>query len=285
MNKNVNKYILFIIISGVLLFPSFSFASDVSALDYTHVEVVNEVESKGLIEATLLENRGLSLAFVMLAGLVDGSNVCALSLLILFVGYLAIFVKDRKRSMKLGFIFLLTVFLSYFLMGILFSATIESLFAWKDFTIFKNIFDWSLIGILMIAGILNFQDFFFSKKFVFDTNSKERNFIRRHLKKIDIPTTIFVGFFTTIFLLLCPLPIYSTSASVLVATFSYYKTLAYILVYDLFFILPMLLVFAVILRMEKVVSDKDVHSGKFRWLKLVKGIIQIGAGIGLYLIL
>lgn len=278
------KKVLFLSLLALILSASPVIATH-SALELTHFEVVEEVEKSGLLEATLEENRGLTLGFVVLAGLVDGSNICALSILLLFAGYLAVHVKDRKRSMKIGFIFLGTIFLSYFLAGVALSATIQSLLAWESFGVFQAALNGALVAILALAGILNFQDFFFSKKFIFDVDASKRKSIRATLRYIDIPTTIGLGILSTLFLLPCSLPIYLASVGTLSQVFGQGAMIGYVAIYALMFILPLLVMFAVILRAEKVASQKEIHSGKYKWLKLVKGLIQIGAAVGLFFLL
>ena len=278
-----------ILLLGLFIFVSiFLFGNDVSAhhsiFHVSEYEVVQDTEESGLQEVLQEENRGFTFPIVVLAGLVDGSNICGLTLLLLFVGYLAIHVKDRKRSMKIGFIYLGTIFITYFLVGILFSNFVSSLLEWEYYQLGQQVLNDILIVLLMLAGILNFQDFFFHKKFIFEVDTQQRNKFRSYLKKVDIPTTIGLGVVSVMFLLPCSLPLYLGAVSSVTQLFGQSQALWYIFVYCLFFIVPLLITFAVILRTEKVVSDKNIHSGRYRYLKLVKGFIQIGAALGLYFI-
>lgn len=269
---------------AILLSSGFAVSASESILGETSYEVVQEVEQFGLLEATLEENRGLTLGFVVLAGLVDGSNICALGLLFLFAGYLTIHIKDRKRSMKIGLLFLGVIFVSYFLAGVALTSVVQSILSWDYYADMRALLNGGLIAILAVSGLLNVQDFFFNKKIVFDTHSQERARIRQFMKTVDVPGTIILALLSTVFLLPCSLPLYMTSVGVLSQAFSHSVVVAYLAIYSLMFVVPLLVTLAIILRTEKVFSHKEIHSTRFTWLKLVKASIQLLAALGVYLI-
>ena len=80
-----------------------------------------ECTAQGLELASLLENRGLSFSLIVIAGLLDGVNPCAIGMLILLLGYLLVFAHEPKRMVKLGLIYIITVFITYYLIGVVFS--------------------------------------------------------------------------------------------------------------------------------------------------------------------
>ncbi len=272
------------VVLAILLNSAFAVSASESILGETSYEVVQEVEQFGLLEATLEENRGLTLGFVVLAGLVDGSNICALGLLFLFTGYLTIHVKDRKRSMRIGLLFLGVIFATYFIAGIILTSVVQSVLSWEYYGDMRTLLNWALIAILTISGLLNIQDFFFNKKIVFDTHSQERARIRQFMKSVDVPGTIILAILATLFLFPCSLPLYMTSVGVLSQVFSHSAVIGYLAVYSLMFVVPLLITLAVILRTEKVFSHKEIHSTRFTWLKLVKASIQFVAAVGVYMI-
>ena len=186
--------------------------------------------------------------------------------------------------MKIGFIFLLTIFMSYFWIGVALSSVVKSLLHWQYYETLRIGLNYTIISILALAGILNIQDFFFSRKFVFSVGTKERKMFREYLEKIDVSGTIGVGILGTLFLLPCSLPIYLGSISVLTQEFVFAHVVFYIFIYSLMFVLPLLVLLSVILRAERVVSDKDIRSERFVWLKLIKGIIQLGVAYGIFLL-
>ena len=94
ISKN-KKIILAILVLGLFLFSfNFAFAQE------NGQECVMENEQctdQGLQLATLLENRGLSFSLVVLAGLLDGVNPCAIGMLILLLGYLLVLLVRTKE--------------------------------------------------------------------------------------------------------------------------------------------------------------------------------------------
>jgi cytochrome c biogenesis protein CcdA len=238
----------------------------------------------GLYALTLEENRGFALGLTVLAGLLDGVNICGLTLIILFAGYLAVHIKDRKRSMRLGFVYLLTIFMLYVLAGVAFGSLVQSLEAWSGYQYVHRILNGVLVGVLVVAGALNIQDFFFSKKFIFEVGAESRKRFRALLRKVDYFGTVVAGCVSVLFLLPCSLPLYVASVGALSQVYGQAETSMYVFVYVLFFMLPLMITFSVILRTEKIISDKDIHSGKFKLLKLLKGGIQLGAAFLLYVL-
>ncbi len=275
---------LVLVLSFAALMPGAVFA-DHSVFHATELSVVEEVEEQGLAEAASLENRGLSFGLVVLAGLIDGTNVCALTLMLLLAGYLVIHIKDRKRSMRIGFIYLLTVWLTYFFAGAVLAQSIQTLLGWESYGLIRQLLNWVLVSVLVIAGVLNLQDYVMGKKIAFDTASPQRHQIRSYMKKVDIPTTIGLGVLSALFLLPCSLPLYLASVGVLAQVFEWQTTLWYVLVYSLMFMVPLLIMLAVLLRAEKAVTERDIRSEKFRTLKFVKAVVQLGAAFGLWMIL
>ena len=62
--------------------------------------------------------RTLGLSAVAAAGLVDGLNPCAFATLIFLVSYLAFVGRERREVLLVGLAFSLSVFVTYFLVGL-----------------------------------------------------------------------------------------------------------------------------------------------------------------------
>ena len=62
--------------------------------------------------------RSLSVAAVVLAGLIDGVNPCAFATILFFVSYLAVSRRQRREMLLVGGAFALGVFVTYFAVGL-----------------------------------------------------------------------------------------------------------------------------------------------------------------------
>ncbi len=294
-NKNkknlLGKYLivigLVIFISGLFL-PSINFALAQNA-QTCEVEAVTGATggctAQGLELASLLENRGLSFSLIVVAGLLDGINPCAIGMLILLLGYLLVFAHEPKRMIPIGLIYIATIFITYFLIGVVFSQVIYKLLAWPLYQEISHIIKYVIIALIWLAALVNIKDFFFyGKWFSLGVGKGEVPFLMRLIKKVDWPATILLGMAVTIFELPCSLPLYVGAIAIMTETFNYFRTIEYLLVYNLMFILPLILVFAVLVKSHHIFEAKDIQERSNKWMKLAMGIAQILIGVGLLLI-
>ncbi|MFC1599042.1 cytochrome c biogenesis CcdA family protein [Patescibacteria group bacterium] len=283
MNKPKLKILLLIFFITICLFSA-NLGMAQEADSTCPLEEPNCTE-QGLQLATLLENRGLSFSLIVVAGLLDGVNPCAIGMLILLLGYLLVFVHEPKRMVKIGLIYIATVFITYFLIGIVFSQLVYKLLDWHLYQQVSHIIKYVIVGLIWLAALINLKDvFFYGKWFSLGVTKKEVPVLMKLIKKVDWPTTILLGFVVTIFELPCSLPLYVGSIAIMTETFSYFRTIGYLLVYNLMFILPLFIVFAFLVKTHHIFEAKDVQERANKWMKLSMAIAQIIIGIGLLLI-
>jgi len=241
--------------------------------------------AQGLELATLLENRGLSFSLIVIAGLLDGINPCAIGMLILLLGYLLVFAKKPHRMIQLGLIYIITIFITYFLIGLAFSHIVIRLLQWPLYSEISHIIKWIIVILIWLAALVNLKDFFFyGKGFSLGVTKKEVPLLMKLIKKVDWHATILLGIIVTLFELPCSLPLYVGSIAIMSEAFNYGTTILYLLVYNLMFILPLVLVFAVLVKTHHIFEAKDIQERSNKWMKLSMGIAQIIIGIGLLLL-
>ena len=237
-----------------------------------------------LSDLALAENRGFGLTLSAITGIIDGINLCSIHLILLFIGYLLLYIKDRSKAAKVGTLFIFSIFFSYFLFGAALSNIIGQLIGWQYYYLLQDGVQYFLIAILMIWGLINFINFFYPNKFIFNLHSPEEYFLKHNFKYLDYSVAIILGFLSSLFLLPCSLPLYLPAVHVLTSVYGPVKTIFYIFIYSLTFILPMFVIFAFILRTQRYFIHKEIGSQKYRWLKLIKGSLQIIIAILLFLL-
>jgi len=101
--------------------------------------------------------RSFSFVSILLAGLIDGVNPCAIATMIFLVSFLATKKRSRKEILSVGLCFTASVFLTYLLLGIGAFRIITALdhYRWLS----KGI-RWTAVGFAGIVGILSFVDAF-----------------------------------------------------------------------------------------------------------------------------
>ncbi|KPJ56358.1 hypothetical protein AMJ49_05140, partial [Parcubacteria bacterium DG_74_2] len=139
-------------------------------------------------------------------------------------------------------------------------------------------------GAAILLGVLNIRDFFKYKPGGFLTEMPM--FLRPKVKKIISGITspkgaLGVGVFVTIFLLPCTIGPYIICGGIL-STCEFIEIFPWLLMYNLIFILPMLVIVGLIyLGLRKV---KDVSAWKeknIRYLHLMAGLIIFGLGVAM----
>jgi len=245
----------------------------------------NGCSEQGLQLATMLENQGISFALIVVAGLLDGINPCAIGMLILLLGYLMVFAHEPKRMVRLGLIYIVTIFATYFLIGIIFSQFVYQLLSQPWYQPVSHIIKYIIIGLVWLAALINIKDFFaYGKWFSLGVSKGEVPLLLKLIKKVDWHATILLGITVTIFELPCSLPLYVGSIAVMTQAFSWIKTISYLLLYNLMFITPLFVVYAILVKTHHIFEAKDVQERFNKWMKLTMGIAQILIGVGLLLL-
>ena len=226
-----------------------------------------------------LKNISIMSAAVLI-GLVDGFNPCAMWVLLFLITTL-ISLKDRKRLVLLGTIFLLTSGLVYFLI----------MFSWLNIvvSVSTSVKFRYLIAIFAIgAGIYNLYNFFKGLKSddgceVVD--KKKRKDVFKRIKKFTHEKSLYVAILGTMLLaisiniveLLCSagLPLIF-SELLLLNDITGIKAVGYDFIYILFFMLDDFIVFIIALKTLDVVGI----STKFnKYSHLIGGLIMLAIGI------
>lgn len=103
----------------------------------------------------------LSLGVVLLGGLIDGINPCAFATLIFFLSYLQIARRSPRELLMTGGAFVLSVYLTYFAIGLAFHELIGRLQSW---TFLKTGMDYLFIFLALLAAALSFRDAWLAKQ-------------------------------------------------------------------------------------------------------------------------
>ncbi|PIV10182.1 MAG: hypothetical protein COS49_01840 [Candidatus Portnoybacteria bacterium CG03_land_8_20_14_0_80_41_10] len=206
---------------------------------------------------------------------VDAVNPCTLAVLGLMLVTILTYNPAKKRNVILaGLAFVFSVFVMYFFYGLIIVGSFQLLNALKviQFWLYKIV----ALGAIVL-GFLKIRDFFRAKA-VCRVNPG----VERILLKITSPKGAFLaGALVTIFLLPCTIGPYIICGGIL-CQLGILKSLPWLLLYNLIFVLPMLaVVFIVYFGLRKI---EDIHSWQARnikYLHLVSGIIILLLGLAM----
>lgn len=221
----------------------------------------------------------ISLSILTVAALTNGLNPCGIGMMITFLGYLLVFAgkgKDKKWLYQTGLVYILSVFVTYLIFGLLFYGVAFYFQRWWLAGLFKY-----LIGVgIMVAGLIQLKDAFWIEspihlrmpKFGFEK-------INKLMAKTNFGVTILIGFLTTAFSTPCMLPLYiGTTAVIARSGLPMFKVLSLFLYYNLVFILPLIVILAIMVSGNKIVAMKEWEHRNTKWMRLILGIVLIVTG-------
>lgn len=209
---------------------------------------------------------GLRWLPVFLAGLLDGINPCAFTSLIFLISYLRLMKKKGSEILKIGGSFTIAVFLTYFFIGL---GAFRFIRMADSFTIISSVIRYVLGGTMLILASLTLFDYSRIRQgrasdslLQLSAGTKKR--IHRVVRQSSRSSLIYVssfaaGFLISVYELGCTGQIYLPMLVYMVRQKSW-SALGPLLLYNIAFILPLILVFTLFYRG----SDSDKISAFFQ---------------------
>lgn len=238
-------------------------------------------------EADIKKFMNFTILGIFVAGLVNGLNPCSISMLLFFI---SLFMIKKVNIIKISFSFCLGKFFTYLLLGtILFNLLSKIEMSWINTTL-KLI---TLIVILILI-IMNILDFFAAKKEQYNKIRLQlpttfrrinHNIIKMASNIANINIIPLVSFLLAIFIslgeFLCTGQIYLATIITVLQTnkeFSF-QAFMYLIIYDLAFIIPLLMLSFLIYKGKEVFDVSEIIRGKLHFIKLINVCILIILGI------
>ncbi|HAK46906.1 MAG TPA: hypothetical protein DCO79_13435 [Spirochaeta sp.] len=198
---------------------------------------------------------GISIAIlpVIAAGLLDGVNPCAFTTLIFLLSALSVAGRSRRETLIIGLFFTVTVFVTYYLIGLGFFKIIRIA---DSFEMVSRIIRWVLFGALILFAGLSFYDYTKIRagkagdiilQLPDGVKRRMHSSIRTHSKSAALAgSTIVMGFLISIFELGCTGQIYFPTITYIIQTDKAASGFLYLALYNIAFILPLAAVFIVV---------------------------------------
>jgi len=186
----------------------------------------------------------------LFAGLIDGINPCAFAVLVFFISYLSVIKRRKREILIVGLSFMFAVFLIYFLIG---SGIFSFLSQFTSYTTFSKVLN-VIVGIgAIILGIYSFSDFLKAKRGQI-TQMKlqlpktiKTKIHSTIIKKMSLPNYIIGAFFSGVIVSFlefgCTGQVYLPTIIFVLNEPTFTKQgYFYLILYNLFFILPLFLI-------------------------------------------
>ncbi len=220
----------------------------------------------------------LTFSAVAFAAAVDAINPCAFAVLIILItAVLGAGSDGRRRALQAGLAFSLAIFISYYLMGLgLYSAVAAA-------GVTEAIFI-AVAVLAILIGLFNLKDFlWYGRWFVMEVPLSWRPRLKRIIQRVtSVPGAFLTGFVVSLFLLPCTSGPYIVIVGLLGETATRTSALAWLLLYNAIFILPMVAITAAVYL--GVTTAEKAEAWRMRHLKtlhLIAGLILLLLGIGM----
>ena len=213
-------------------------------------------QAKDNLEGAKVQTRleKLRILPVLGAGIVDGINPCAMAVITFLLSYLYLLKKNRKQIIVAGIFFILSVFITYFLVGLGLLEGIQHISAYGSISLILRY----LIGALaFVLGVLSLYDYILCKrghpsKMLLQLprtfKDKIHSDIRNKMANRNIVMGAFgLGFGVSVFELVCTGQMYlPTIIYMIKSSEARPKALCYLSFYNLMFIFPLIVIFMLV---------------------------------------
>ena len=218
----------------------------------------------------------LTIPLIISAAAVDAINPCAFAVLIILMTA-ALSITDKKRALKFGLAFSVSIYISYFLIGIgLFSALQASGLSHKFYVV--------VTVLAIIVALLNIKDFFwYGKGVLMEIPLSWRPKMKKILRSATTPFGAFlVGFVVSMFELPCTGGPYIVILGLLAKEVTKSTGIIYLLLYNLVFISPLILLSFIIYKgLASTDKLESLRKEKIRLLHLIAGLLMLGIAIAM----
>ncbi len=222
----------------------------------------------------------ITIPAVLGAAAVDAINPCAFAVLIILISTILI-SGVRKRALFAGLAFSLSIYISYFLMGLGLYSAIQT-------SGLTHIFYFVVAVLAIIIGLFNLKDYlWYGKWFIMEVPLCWRPLLKTLLKGVtSIPGAFGIGFLVSLFLLPCTSGPYIVILGLLSKAATRAYAIILLLIYNFIFILPMLIItFGIYFGITTPEKMERWRTRSLKKLHLIAGIIILALGIGMLIAL
>ena len=225
------------------------------------------------------EERAL-LPLVLSTGFLDGLNPCAFAVLLFFVAFLFTIRRTAASIWAMGLIYVAAIYLAYFLIGL---GLMQAVLFVDDHHFMARVGSWLVIGL----GLINLKDYFFPQlPLHLRIPTIAHGTIQDWLKRATFPAAAVGGFLVGLCTFPCSGGIYVAIVGLLAARTTYLQGVGYLGLYNLAFVLPLVLILAGVGNRRIMHRVRLAEQSSRRWVRLATGagMVAIGAIILLFFV-
>jgi cytochrome c biogenesis protein CcdA len=219
-----------------------------------------------------------TLGTVLITAVIDSINPCAIGVLILLMSTLLV-AKKKDRMLKIGLLYILSVYVTYFLFGLGLVTFISSIpILWAEYISIA-------VGLLVIyAGSLEVKDYYwYGHGFSLMIPVKYVEKIKQKMKKLSVGTIVFLGIFVAAVELPCTGGPYLAITLLLAQNFNL-SAFILLVIYNIIFVMPLVIILLMVVFGAKVKNIQKWKQANKGYMRLLTGLLLIALGWLLMLI-
>jgi cytochrome c biogenesis protein CcdA len=181
----------------------------------------------------------LTLGLVAFTALLDSINPCAISVLLLTIGFLISLNKERLYIFKIGIVYILGIYLTYLAIGL---GVLRAL----SFFLFPHVL--AKIGSLFLvaSALINLINVFFPKfPIKLKMPDSSHPILAKYIQRATLPAALILGILVGLFEFPCTGGPYLLILGLLHDQSTFLTGFAYLAFYNLIFVLPLVVILAV----------------------------------------
>lgn len=216
------------------------------------------------------QQQKITIGSIIVGAAVDSINPCAFAVLI-FLAVTMLSIGSRRRMLRAAMLYIIAVYVTYLLAGIGIFQAIQSL---------TKVTHYVYIGsgiIVLAAGLIEIKSFFWPGGFSLRIPESAKPTIERIAQKGTLPAMILLGIIVSLFELPCTGGIYLAILTLMSANKSF--AISYLLLYNLIFILPLLVITIIIYHGTSPALVEKWRLKERNWMNLAAGIVMLCLGI------
>ena len=218
-------------------------------------------------------SESLTMPILIGAALVDSINPCEFAVLLILIATI-LASGNRKRALLSGLAYSVSIFISYFLMGLGLYSVISS---FGTPVVFMKIIG----GIAILIGLFNIKDYFwYGKVFLMEVPLSWRPKMKSLVRSITGPLSAFlIGFIVSLFLLPCTSGPYIVILGMLGHSETLLRAIWLLLLYNFIFVLPMIAISIGMYFGMNVEKAEETRNKNLKVLHLIAGVIMVIMGL------
>jgi len=227
---------------------------------------------------TLVKNKNSSLKsllpIVLASGFLDGINPCAFAVLLLFIAFLLSIKRGRAGIWKMGVVYISAIFLAYIFIGF---GILKALMFFNSPHFMAKLGAW----LIVFLGTVNVFNYFSEKKIPLKLGipTASKNTIHKWMYKATLPAAFVMGFLVGLCTFPCSGGIYVAIIGLLVAKTTYWTGVGYLLLYNVMFVMPLILILIFAANKYTFVKFGEWQQRHKKTQKLILGITMLALGL------